>query len=135
MVTRRHDDDDDDAFGPDGLLKDGRKVRVSMMMRDASMRRGDAGSGMMFDCRHQPGFAVADQAGLDAKAQAYAEMVRALDFRSRPAAEDRREDSAAADALPRVITSDADRRGAREICDRAYFAMCAAMSARKGPAG
>ena len=32
----RYDDDDDDAFDENGLLKDGRRMRVSMMMRDST---------------------------------------------------------------------------------------------------
>ena len=58
----RHDDEDEDAFDERGLLKDGRTSRRSLMMKDR-----------MSDVRHQSG-PVCDAAGLERKAQAYAEM-------------------------------------------------------------
>ena len=92
----RHDDDDD-AFDERGLLKDGRTARTRMMMKDlvplalddgstvdvepwqrdviVAARHGLADDGQL--ALHQPGPRyAADQAGLDAKAKAYAEMVR-----------------------------------------------------------
>jgi hypothetical protein len=35
MPKRQHDTDDDDMFDERGLLRDGGRIRVSMMMRDA----------------------------------------------------------------------------------------------------
>src|SRR5262245_24185850 len=85
MVTMaRHDDyDDESPFGPDGLLKDGRRWRVPMMMRDSM---SDVQRSVMEDkmsrfndsaARHGPG-PVYDAAGLERKARAYADSVREL---------------------------------------------------------
>jgi hypothetical protein len=83
-------DDDDDAFGPDGCLRDGKSTRVSVMMRDAAMtplQRAIAEdtarrpSGVVFGdgsdlARHRPGpRRCADAAARDAVEQARAEWI------------------------------------------------------------
>ena len=91
MPKRQHDIDDD-AFDERGLLKDGARVRVPMMMRDGGMsdvqRAVAEAAGVRFDdsaCRHQPGPArVVDQAALDARVEAYRQMVRDMDYRTAP---------------------------------------------------
>jgi hypothetical protein len=90
----RHDDDDD-AFGPDGLLKDGRRSRVPMLLKDGStVELEDWQREIIYAHRvglsdaadlHRPGprFST-DEAALDAKQAAYLEMVRDLDYRTAP---------------------------------------------------
>jgi hypothetical protein len=77
MAAARHDDDD--PFDEFGVLRDGRSVRVSMQMRDAAMADSQRDAARRFDDRlalHRPGPRYStDQAGIDAKAKAYADSV------------------------------------------------------------
>ena len=77
MAAARHDDDD--PFDEFGVLRDGRSVRVSMQMRDAAMADSQRDAARRFDDRlalHRPGPRYStDQAGIDAKAKAYAGSV------------------------------------------------------------
>ena len=86
MAGRYDDDDDDSPFDRNGLLKDGRTTRVSMMARDGL---SDVQRAIMADkatrqfddsgCRHRLGPAVlTDQAGRERKAKAYAAMCAEL---------------------------------------------------------
>jgi hypothetical protein len=86
-MARFRDDDDDDAFGPDGLLRDGKRARVHMMARDrlSDLQRAiaeDKATRVNFSdalCRHQPGpVSLTDRAGIERKARAYADSVRDL---------------------------------------------------------
>jgi hypothetical protein len=92
MVTRIKDDED--AFDERGLLKDGRRFRVPLMMRDGDsvspMQREVMADKAMRDAAkrfglsdalalHKPGQRFCtDAAGLDAKAEAYADSVEEL---------------------------------------------------------
>ena len=88
MTRYDDDDDDDDAFDENGLLKDGRRMRVSMMMRDGTsdVQRAVAEDALArrFGLRdaadlYAPGPRYCtDQAALDAKAEAYRQMVEDL---------------------------------------------------------
>ena len=83
-MARYDDDDDDDAFDENGLLKDGRRMRVSMMMRDSTsdVQRAVAEDAVArrFGLRHalelhQPGPRYCtDAAGQRRARQAYQEM-------------------------------------------------------------
>jgi hypothetical protein len=94
----------DDDFDENGVLKDGRSIRVPMMMMDAVQR----GVAQLHDGRggpvgHRPGFAVTtDATALDAKEEAYADyhadLVSAWKRDSPPAGHD--PPSAKQDALP-----------------------------------
>jgi hypothetical protein len=53
----RTDQTGDDAFGPDGLLRDGAIYRVRMSMRD-TMRMRDLWEPTFDAARHRPGFRV-----------------------------------------------------------------------------
>jgi hypothetical protein len=81
------DDDDQDPFDQNGLLRDGRRLRVPMMLRDADsltpLQRAVAEDAVArrFGLRHAadlhapgPRYCT-DRAGLERKARAYAEMV------------------------------------------------------------
>jgi len=90
--------DDDDPFDANGMLKDGRRVRISMQMRDAALRDQRRGRRVKYDpagrlvsweeeelddgmtlhdgrgnpCGHRPGYLVTnDAAARSAKARAY----------------------------------------------------------------
>jgi hypothetical protein len=146
-MARYNDDDDDDAFDENGLLKDGHKTRISLMMRDAdalsSVQRAVAEDAVArrFGLRdsselYAPGPRYCDAAGLERKAEAYRQMCTELqDAWKTPSAA-----PAAAAAPPlRRDTAPArpvyDAAEGRRIKQAAYDAMVAEMcSAWKGPA-
>src|SRR5262249_38184291 len=98
-MRHQHIDDDDSPFDANGLLKDGRSVRISMQMRDHALGDQRRGRRVKYDpagrlvsweeeetddampllddgrggrCGHRPGYLVAsDTAARNAKARAY----------------------------------------------------------------
>lgn len=150
MAGRYDDDDDDSPFDRNGLLKDRRTARVSMMMRDGmtDVQRSVAADSdaRRFGLRdaadlYAPGPRYCtDQAALDAKRRAYedakAEATTAWQRKPPPLA------ALAAvppqtpveDARPPIPVTDADFARQRRIKQAAYDAMVAAdMCAWKGP--
>ena len=143
-MPKRYDDDDGDAFDERGLLKDGRRVRVPLMMRDgmSPLQRSVAedAAARRFGLRnaldlHQPGprFCT-DAVANDAREQAYQEMCDELVNAWRtPSAPLPAPGAAARDAEPARPVYDAAE--GRRIKQAAYDAMVAEMcSAWKGPA-
>jgi hypothetical protein len=76
-MTRNYDDDDDDSpFDENGVLKDGRSVRVSLM--DATRARQQLHDGKGGQPGHRPGFAFTDTSVRDRREQAYQDYERDL---------------------------------------------------------
>jgi hypothetical protein len=76
-------DDDDDAFDERGLLRDGRKYRVRMSMRDAMLARDQQRPPVLHDGRggpvgRRPGFIMSRTPVGDARQQAYLDYERDL---------------------------------------------------------
>jgi hypothetical protein len=80
----RHQTNDDDAFDENGLLKDGRTVRVRMSLKDAMALRDRPRVTDAFGRSpgSRPGFLISDH-GREAKAQAYLDYERELASRWR----------------------------------------------------
>jgi hypothetical protein len=76
---RRINADDDDDFDEEGILKDGRSLRVPLTMADSWQRDMVRSLSRVTDASgnagafHRPGFRVVDAAASDAKETAYAE--------------------------------------------------------------
>jgi hypothetical protein len=74
---QRRIDDEDDAFDENGVLKDGHRVRVPLMMMDGMQRdvrdhvRIHDGHGNRDIVGHRPGFLVSDARANDARAETY----------------------------------------------------------------
>jgi hypothetical protein len=79
-MGHRHIDDDDSPYDANGLLKDGRRVRISMQMRDAALRDLPLHDGRGNRCGHRPGFLIANDAtARDARLRAYHDYTRDLE--------------------------------------------------------
>jgi hypothetical protein len=137
----RFRDDDDDAFDENGLLKDGRRVRVGLMMRDADalspLQRSvarDARFGLQDVADlYAPGPRYCDAAGRERKAEAYQQMCDELVNAWRtPSAPLPSPAAGARDATPARPTYDATegRRRKAEAYEQMVADLC---DAWKGP--
>jgi hypothetical protein len=142
MAKYDDEDDGDSAFDENGLLKDGRRIRVSMMMRDSGsdVQRAVAEDAVArrFGLRHafelhQPGPRYCtDAAANDLREQAYQEMCDSMSNAWRtPSAPLASPAAGARDATPSRPTYDAAE--GRRIKAEAYQQMVDEMtSAWKG---
>jgi len=82
MPRNLEDYSDDDPIGPDGLLRDGHRLRVRMTARDGATVRGQVASRHVHDGRHsefglnKPGPRYNDAIDTSKIARAYEAMVR-----------------------------------------------------------
>jgi hypothetical protein len=112
-----YEDDDDDAFDERGVLRDGHRFRVPLMMQDAMQRDIASHAARLHDGRggpvgHRPGFIYSTDAATQDVAQAYAEYAQqARDAWKSPGHE--------VEIKPLVLTGDAreDVYRARDAAD------------------
>ena len=142
-MTKGQAEFDDDAFDENGVLKDGRRIRVPLMMRDGVsdvQRIAQDAVARRFGLRdvsdlHAPGPRYCtDQAAVEAKEEAYRQMCHDMEnaWRNAPVAQPAPAGAAppveVEDARPAIPVTDADFARLRQIRDEAYRAMVAELA-------